>query len=84
MVIVLEILSNMVRSNKVIDNLFFYFENAKSYKARRGKSQAHLQAFSYHVLTWIALCHSPVKILKRFNENRTLAEVETWNLNHGA
>lgn len=25
----------------------------------------------------------PVKILKRFNGNRKLAEVETWNLNRG-
>ena len=61
MVIILEILTNLVTSNKVIDNIFFYFENAESYKARRGKSQAHLQAFSYHVLTWIALCHTQLK-----------------------
>ena len=72
----------MVGNNKVIENKFFSFDNAKSYK--ESTYQAHLQAFSYRVLTWIVLSHNPVEILKRFNEHRKLAKVEIWNLNRGA
>lgn len=76
MVIILEILSNMVRSN-------FSLLRTQNHIKQEGVKVKHI---CRHSLTMFLLVfgHSPVEILKRFNENRKLAEVETWNLNHGA